>query len=349
MRKIKGQNITEFAIIVSLVVIVCIVILTLLGGQINKLFDLSWMKVENFKPFGVSYDKNTGKALTTGPLGGTPQQPVAKCNAGSCDIDYGDMVLTGIPENFGSFVESSGTSGGTEKLISLLEQIATDLENKGDSAGAQEFRDLANLSHFSAQMQRDIDQKAESCASTGNPMGCMQSYLVSQSAASSVPANISSLIPGFYTGEYLCNVSAFASLGYQRNGAEVRWPNSGYENRSTQNAASIKILDRILDAPDTKYSQNLKNITTALMQNIDNLAVRQQGMVSGIEAPHNFAANEFSKQYDIITGQPTGSITYTTPAQLEDLYHPSTAQGTDLTSILTCVAGKNFDSGRACK
>ncbi|MEW5820363.1 MAG: hypothetical protein AB1782_09245 [Cyanobacteriota bacterium] len=115
----------------------------------------------------VNNKELTGDKILSDQLGGNLDSPVIKCSNRNCSIDYGDFVLNGIPEDFGSFVEASGTSGGTEKLAAILEQIAVQLEQKGDTAGSKDFRDLANTLHIVARIDKSIESDLSERIKTG--------------------------------------------------------------------------------------------------------------------------------------------------------------------------------------
>ena len=57
--------------------------------------------VENFKKARRS----------PGGLGGTREEPASACENGTCTLDFGDSVLTDIPEDFANFVETNGNGG----------------------------------------------------------------------------------------------------------------------------------------------------------------------------------------------------------------------------------------------
>ncbi|MEW5820355.1 MAG: hypothetical protein AB1782_09205 [Cyanobacteriota bacterium] len=316
-------------------------ILTFLGASGDMKVDVN----DNIAFVGdEDYSKNPSWCTDAGCFNGTPEEPVKRCENGLCTIDFGEFILNGLPENFNEFVETVGTSSGTDKICSMLEQIADQLELNGDVDGAKDFRNLANLEHFVADMQGEMDQQAKTCSTAPDPMACMQSYLGSTSPASEVPSNLDGVLTSFYTGEYLANISAYCGLGYSRYYNEVKFPSAEPSTSRPSGAASI-IFDKILN--DSSYSDSLKNVTIALMQNVDDIAVNQQKMISGIQSPLGYGTDIVNK-YNILNGQLIETVTPTPPATIDGFYHPQTSVATDLTSTLICVSGKNTSESMAC-
>ena len=149
MNKNKGVSLAEYGIIIALVALSLLPIYFLLGQNIidylknysNAVTDINTSLDENTDPTKVSILSETVKA---GDLNGTPADPVMSCANNICAIDYGSIVLNGIPANFGEIVETTGTAGGTEEIIALLEQVA-EQKSEDPKTTEQELIDLQNL------------------------------------------------------------------------------------------------------------------------------------------------------------------------------------------------------------
>jgi hypothetical protein len=117
----KGQNLTEFVILIILVSIIAIVALSSMGTNITQLFNACNVKIGAFDPFGGLLN-NSIKSSTVEPgkLGGTETKAVKSCVDGVCAIDFGDYVLNGIPENFSVVTETSGTPVPEKNLHKCL-------------------------------------------------------------------------------------------------------------------------------------------------------------------------------------------------------------------------------------
>lgn len=336
--KSRGQNLTEFAIIMALVVIVCVAILTVFGDTIKNLISGSKTKVENFKPFNVTYNKDTGRrTITKGELGGTVANPVTQCNQGLCDVDYGDFVLNGIPENFGSFVESSGTSGGTETLISALEEIADQMEAT-NGPGAAKLRALANYGHIISDIQKAAETKAKAC---GTDTNCLKSWVQSKSDTTyTLPSQYQSLLPDFDLGGNNRNVADLLCYTYIAQARVGYPPDAPVADQSYPGSAAILAYDNIKD--DTSIPQSIRDITKELYSNLNNLSMNLYGLASASVNP----AVELGG-IDPFTGAFGTTKTYplTNPTSL---VNPKIGAQTNVTSAVICATGRNKDNGYKC-
>ncbi|MGD9581631.1 MAG: hypothetical protein AB7V50_09685 [Vampirovibrionia bacterium] len=149
MRKVTGASLFQYIIILSCVAVAIIPAFFGLGqnlfnqlsgfynvvGNVNENMDV------NSDPVKLDIVSNNVQA---GDLGGTASSPVMSCAKDTCAIDYGTLVLNGVPANFSEVVETTGAAGGTEKVLSLLEQVAE--QKKDDPATTeQELQDLNKL------------------------------------------------------------------------------------------------------------------------------------------------------------------------------------------------------------
>lgn len=131
--KNPGNVLAEYGIIAVLVAIVAI----------PAVISLSQTVVGNLQTYLNAFASNTTNVRNNAYLNShfDHQEKVQKvienslastdftkdCNGSSCTISVGNYVLEGIPENFNAFVETSGASGGTDKIVSLLNQISDQL------------------------------------------------------------------------------------------------------------------------------------------------------------------------------------------------------------------------------
>ncbi|MGD9580678.1 MAG: hypothetical protein AB7V50_04855, partial [Vampirovibrionia bacterium] len=188
--KNKGSALAQYGIIIVLVVLGAVVAYSLLGQTIvDQLTSFLNFQKNNNAQMAENYN-NTGSSSTStttaepGSLGGTSTSPVENCNAGSCTVDYGDFILSGIPENYKDFVEVQGTSGGTDKLVSLVNQMADQLEEDGKPAEAQELRNFANLLSFMSDIEESMVNNIGSCQTDSDPAGCYLSNIKSNTITS---------------------------------------------------------------------------------------------------------------------------------------------------------------------
>lgn len=344
----KGQNLAELGVILSVVVIAVILALTLLGGNIFTLFD----RISNSEGFASDDSQNTGtnninnasgsSELIPGSLGGTPSKPVSQCDNGACVIDYGEFLLTGIPENFGELVQTTGSSGGTESLIALINQIADQLEKKGDVSGANEFRDLANLGHFMAEVQKGYESVAQACSSDANPINCSSTNSLEDSSGVSLPANLSTILPDFTsTGGIMMDLYKNTDIGSAKANID------GGGKTSVISYAIVDKYQSIMNNP--KYSDSTKGVTQELYVQIANLGFNMKGKAIAVlnVASGNSGFNGF--QYDPITGAVIGDVNFTINDGINDITHPKTSANTNIRSVLICAGGWNKDTGSNCQ
>ena len=78
-------------------------------------------------------------------------------------IDFGTFQLSGVPSDFGTFVETAGASGGTDKLATLLMQVVDQLEQEGQSADSELVKKLAVTGHNVAAIEKNYESMVHSC------------------------------------------------------------------------------------------------------------------------------------------------------------------------------------------
>lgn len=135
--KSKGQNITEFAIIIALISIASIFVLTLLGGNISLIYQGSNDKVENFDPFNVrpsggstSPTYSVTEPTTDAPVVNTTNvsgYDVQEHADGSYSFDVGGQTVNitkNVLDNYNTVLQTTGASG-LEELITELAYLHT--------------------------------------------------------------------------------------------------------------------------------------------------------------------------------------------------------------------------------
>lgn len=125
---IKGQNLVELSVILALVGLFSVLIWTTLGDTVTQLFRNSSVKISGYKPLGGTESVGFGSNAAGGSLGGTPKAPVQVCDSGNCTIDFGSYILQGVPEKLQDYTFANGASGGMDKMVNLMMQIADQLE-----------------------------------------------------------------------------------------------------------------------------------------------------------------------------------------------------------------------------
>ncbi|MEA2022288.1 MAG: hypothetical protein U9N08_07425, partial [Candidatus Caldatribacteriota bacterium] len=155
--------------------------------------------------------------------------PTQSCTEGTCIIDFGPFPLTGLPENFSEFIETSGSAGATDKLFAIAEQIADYLKDTGDLEGAKEFRELANLGHFMSDIQETVEDELKSCQSESDVVACFDNKYNDNSIDIALPANLNDVLPNYYDCSNLRSALSFTLTDYAMNG----YYDSGIEYQKT--------------------------------------------------------------------------------------------------------------------
>lgn len=165
-KNLSGTSLAQYAIIIALIALALVPVFFLLGGILkgsledfyNKLKGNNTLQTEQ-----MPVNNNTNSSLPTmtkGELNGTPDKPVKSCDETSCNIDYGEFILTGVPKNMNDFVQSSGSSGGTDKLAALIDQLATQVPSINSPAYSNLLKKLADKGHEIAQLEKNLEDNA---------------------------------------------------------------------------------------------------------------------------------------------------------------------------------------------
>jgi len=116
VKRSKNKTIiAKYRGIISLIAIVLMLNFYLFGKNIADYF-FSFIKTNNTNHSQPVIEASQVKdfpasGFAPGNMGGTPDKPVSICIDGYCNIDYGEFILYGIPENFQELVRPSGASG----------------------------------------------------------------------------------------------------------------------------------------------------------------------------------------------------------------------------------------------
>lgn len=354
MKKTKGASLAQYAIVLAVLSVSLIAVYGFLGQQINSIltsylgiFTSNNAKVQanaallTQKGGSLSYTVNT---IPAGSMGGTPDVPVQACASGSCTIDFGSYILSGVPENFSEVVKNNGTSGGLDKIVDLMMQIADQIEQKGDITGAQQFRDMANLGHFMANIHKTRETVAKECEETTSALSCYHYNTVAKKVT--VPENINFL----KLKEYSSN-STF-DIGHARYAkSDTTVPGQKYFYNSLLNTSPpynfVELYDNI--QANASFSDEIKGISTELYLIINDLQKHA-------DSTHETLNNGISEYgFSVVTYDPlTGEIISNeySPTKygntMSSLYSPNFGNGQHFNSSLVCSAGKNVDVQNKC-
>lgn len=345
VRKKKGSALYQYVIIIALVALALIPVLMALSNITNQTF-------ENYLSYYTTMSKNVEKNAAMpikGPLGGTPANPVSNCNAGTCEVDFGDYLLTGIPEDFQSLVQTSGTSGGADQLADIFAQLAEQMKTENPD-GYSDYMRLANLVHLQADIVRHVENKAK----TGATQPEFNDFYVKQSLAQTgytPPAELASVLPNGLSMSY--NLAFTQNWMNELGLARSKQVNdAGFFNAVKGSYPAFAIVDQYDQImANSKYSDNLKSLTQELYLNIADLSINSANLMSVASSCSDPAGcNSGMATYDPITGAPVSSLqTSVNPStSMEAVVHPQYSLKQDFDGALVCTAGKNVDTGRSC-
>jgi len=278
----------------------------------------------------------------------------ASCSSNSCSIDLGDVSLTGVPQNLAKYVETTGSSAGTQKIMQLFEQIATQLESQGDVEGSKLYRDLANLGYFNATIQLKSEEMAKSCSSSSlDSIGCLQNKL-KQTASYDLPSSVSGILTNYNSSS--TTVVDFSNkstdLGLAKY-TELKNPSSFNSLKTEYPAyAMLDIYNQIMS--NSSFSSSLKNVTKELYKNINSVSFQRAYALadySTYSSSNMFNTTAFYTQYDPFTGSVlnANTVSRSISSTLTEILKPKTSTNTNLSSTLVCVSGDNTSDGSTCK
>lgn len=332
----KGQNLTEFGIILGLVVVVCILVYATLGDVIRDMLSKTNVEVENFRPFGVGYNKDTGsRTFDPGELGGTPSTPVNECKGNTCTIDYGDYVLNGLPENFIETVGTNGTSDTNKQLAQILSDLADQLESTSPT-GSEALKKLAQTAMLIADLQSQVEDKATYCQGQPNANQCFSDwYSSSTSANMTFPPGYETLLPDMYANpSEMRNIIDMLSYTYPGQ-ASVGYPSIGTDPITTYPGSALR--EYYSQVQGSGFDSNVKNIVKEFYDKMNMANMDLYGSSSGVNNPSGPMLNNINPH----TGSFTPQNIYYTNTNLSEITNPDiSSQSGFVADQFLCLNGR---------
>ena len=346
MRKLKGVSIAQYAIIIVLIALALVPVFYVVG---QNLFS-------NFKGFNdiLAEESNEQNQTTTNSLPSdttspdqsstngiaSPESPIRECSGGFCTIDFGEIVLKGLPDNFPEIVETTGSSSGTEILAGLLEQINDQLEDTIPEESRQNFEDLANLGHILADFQKHIEDKAKECSTTNYANACFHNFICSESTFTPDDPALLNNFPSLNLSGTVGNLSVYND----RIGGAMHdyLEEPDIFNASNNVELAFTIVDRYNKVQnDPNFSETQKAIVKEMYWQIAIMAEEIDAKVWGVSG-----INEQVLINDPITG--VGEFLNVTNFTNEDIFTPQSSNVTDIDSAVICATGQQADTGKVC-
>lgn len=335
-RKDAGASLAQYIIIIALIGMAAFVAFSLLGRQIvENLTSLENNYSDINKEIDTSNLEVAPGPLKGGDLGGTPTAPVVKCVESMCTIDYGEFVLNGLPDDFSEYIQSSGTSGGTDALASLLTQMSDQLESNGNNIQASDIKKLSLLVKMLGQTQKNTEDALTACKSSPNVDQCVNDS-GTKPANIPLPDELQTLMPDYNSASDLNSMISRSSVSHAKWWQVSAPPEFGFAADKTRYPAfaMLGLVDKIM--ADPAYSATTKNVLTEIIKSTDDLG-------SYLEATSNslaFGGAGISLlKKDPITGlSVTDNKVYTATNGISDITNPDKSNFKDLaTSIMNSI------------
>lgn len=351
MRQIKGSSLSQYAIIIALIALALVPVFFVLGKNIYGHFDhfyelLAGKAADNPDISPSSSDvpdaippSGSTPNVAAGSLGGTPDNPVKNCDGGECTIDFGNMILTGIPDNFSELVQTSGSSGGTEAILNIVDQIIDQLDSDVPEESRKNLEELADLGHILADIEKHIEAIAEECAQTSYAKDCFHNRVCDNSTLIIDPE----LLKAFPTLDTTGTVGDLSVQSGRIGGAMHDYLlNPDFYNASVEKDLSFTFVERYNKVmEDDSISDAQKAVIKEMYWQIAILGEEIDAKLWGASG-----INEMIIINDPITG--VGVETDVTGFTNEDIYKPKSSNITDLDSAIICATGNMSDSGTQC-
>jgi hypothetical protein len=341
--KCRGNSISQYAIIIALVALGLVPVFYILGSNITAYFDTFYKYLGgNGQDVAVSTtpdasqvdDNSSQTGDSSANTTGDSNSPSMNCENFLCNIDVGPYTLQGVPQNFNDLVETSGASGGTDQLVSLIEQIASQMDAQGMSEESARVQKLASIGHNLASMQRILEDYVTTC--DGN-LDCIDNKL-------SIPLQIPE---GYDTGgitfpegsSYWDLCESLFDVGRARN-MKDNDPTAYQKAITDYNVAYhfVEQFDTVMTSPG--IDDTTKSVLQELYWSIGVIAEDFDNNINFL------SESSTSAYYDPITGKEKGMEPPEDPLGSFASYNASTI--THLDSSLMCAAGDHEDTGTQC-
>jgi hypothetical protein len=353
-----GQEAMEFVLIGVLIFMAAFFTTMLFSGKIADFFhaDSAAVKAAKNKPGLIS--KNTSRSnipdyleqipsshdasplyslpVTTtadfvagGSLNGTLENPAFVCNEGKCIMDVGNFALSGIPEDFNTYVKASGSASTTLTMVDYIEQIAKQLESEGKLVEADQVRILANMGHNLAGLEETIEATVNAC---NRDSACIQQ---AQNQPVGEILNYDSSLYQLPSSLTLKDALAQIHMSY--------YYDSG-ANKNTFGNKMAEHYEAILDEPG--IDDSMKGVIQELMWDMGVIAEDLDDNVYSFWMNYNTDGTVNHAWRDPLEGANVGNTITKAPDLNFETYDASKI--TNFDSSLICAATKGSDTGKKC-
>lgn len=327
----KGQNLIEFAIILGLVGVACLACFFILGNHLTVLFSDTSKEFKSYNPFqfNSSTQLTSQKTANKSINGSTPIISTPSSN-GMVNLQIGNITLQNVPTNLKEIVQTTGASGGTETIASLLSQIADQAEEANLSPDdASLIRDIANYAHTLALLEKHLENTAISCDFEPD---CITTYSDREVS-----------IPGVKENATERNFSDYLCLGEAKY--KYIYKPDDFNDRLQSKYTAYQYY--------AKMAQLLESNTAdpAIVRLVDELSANIAILGEEFDNNYGYLEADWStfSYYDYKTNNSYSEKAPSTIELIKDNFkNYTTSATTNLDAQLICATGEKSDDGTSC-
>lgn len=340
-KKVCGQEAIEFALISGLVIVVSLFALFILGGKVAAIFtDGATTKQGNtsitpnnntINSFNIDYNQAINDIQATPPVT-NPPATTDSCTSTDCTLQLGNLTLTDVRKDFNDIVQTTGASGGTEVLLSHIDQIAAQIEEQGLTEEASEIKMLSSFGHNIAALEKTYEQVVDQCQGSQT---CLKNIATKPFPK---PQNYDERFGKFPEGLTYVDFLQMTSVGWPAF-TSIERPDI-YKSYLAQGRTNYLLHDKYKTISQlSTLDSTTQNVLKELYWDI--------GLIGeDFENNIRFLMGESSGFHDPLNG---GSIGIKVPADPINNYMTYNASKlTNYDSALICAAGAHEDSGTRC-
>lgn len=338
-----GASLSQYVIIIVLISLALVPILIIFGDSLVAYFT---SYTNSMKEVGKNMDKTMMMQLKAGSLGGTTSNPVKQCASSECVLDFGEFILKGIPENYGEFVESQGTGGGTDKVADMFMQIANQL-GPDKKEQSDNIRYLANLTHNLAAIENFYQNKIAACkgdllchkALKDAPVGTIPGYNYS-----TYPYDPETKYFELMSGLSLGHAYAWQYLPESAEPQDKITYSRDYTNPNLLGKEIVRTyFEKIKDDP--KLDSPTKAVLQELYWDVGTMSVRMSNIGGVLLYDYDGKGETGGHYIDPITIE-VSHPTYTNGIDM--IVKGDTGAITNFDGALMCASNNGIDSGKYC-
>lgn len=347
MRNFSGQEAIEFILITALVFFGALFAVLLFGEKISAFFspDSTVAQVANNKPAG--YDASSGQKYAPDYETMAEEEPL---NVGpEPEPSGGDLPFTSDEnislaiKDFNNYIQTSGSSGGTDVIAQYMANISQQLEAQGLKSESNDIKDLANVIHNISFIEKSFEKDAARCANQHDFNKCMKH---ATNEEFDEPDHFIDDVSSFDDDRDFNQVINDLELGFAlKEYADKKDIAKTCERTGSIGCSFVEKYQRVLN--NDNIDQGTKNV-------IKELAYAVALVGEDFATMYNFAHGDFKEtQTDFLTGErysnenlesliKDGDFCY------DDFKSYNASNITNLDAVLTCAAGMKTDSGNEC-